>query len=274
MSREVRIKQIAFVRHHPVTTYFALTFTISWMGALSVAASYLIRSEPVPKISGILMFPVMLLGPSIAGIVLTTLESGRGGLRTLFSQMFLFRVPPRWYATLFIPPVLVLAVLRALENLVSLDYAPNRFFVGVVFALPAGFLEEIGWTGFAFPRMGSQSNRLAPAIVLGLLWAFWHLPVLDYLGTATPHRAYWLPFSLAFIVAMTGVRVLIAWIFTNTQSVFLAQLVHRSSTGALVVFGPPRATAGQEVFWYAVYGTALWLVMAVIISAVGKRLRR
>jgi membrane protease YdiL (CAAX protease family) len=220
------------------------------------------------------MFPVMLLGPSIAAVILTTVESGRAGLRTLFSQMFLFRVPPRWYATLLIPPVLVLAVLLALENLVSLAYAPNRFFVGVVFALPAGFLEEIGWTGFAFPRMGSQSNRLAPAIVLGLLWAFWHLPVLDYLGTATPHREYWLPFFLAFIVAMTGVRVLIAWIFTNTQSVFLAQLVHCSSTGALVVFGPPRATAGQEVVWYAVYGTALWLVMAVVILAAGKRLRR
>ena len=58
------------------------------------------------------------------------------------------------------------------------------------------------------------------------------------------------------------------------QRVFLAQLVHRSSTGALVVFGPPRATAGQEVFWYAVYGTALWLVMAVVILAAGKRLRR
>jgi membrane protease YdiL (CAAX protease family) len=198
MSRQVRIKQGAFVGHHPVTTYFALTFTISWLGALSVAAAYLIRSEPVPKMSGILMFPVMLLGPSIAGIVLTTLESGRGGRRNLFSQMFLFRVSLRWYATLLIPPVLVLAVLLALENLVSLAYAPNRFFVGVAFGLPAGVLEEIGWTGYAFPRMGSQNNRLAPAIVLGLLWALWHLPVIDYLGTATPHGAYWLPFFLTF----------------------------------------------------------------------------
>jgi membrane protease YdiL (CAAX protease family) len=168
---------------------------------------------------------------------------------------------------------LVLAVLLVLENLVSPAYAPNRFFVGVAFGLPAGFLEEIGWTGYAFPRMGSQDNRLAPAIVLGLLWALWHLPVIDYLGTAAPHGAYWLLFFLAFTVAMTAVRVLIAWIFTNTQSVFLAQLMHCSSTGALVVFGALRATAGQEVIWYAVYGTALWLVAAVVTLAVGKRLR-
>jgi hypothetical protein len=73
---------------------------------------------------------------------------------------------------------------------------------------------------------------------------------------------------------MTAIRVLIAWIFTNTQSVFLAQLIHCSSTGSLVVFGPPRVTAGQEVIWYAVYGTALWLVAAVVILAAGKRLRR
>jgi membrane protease YdiL (CAAX protease family) len=274
MFAEVRIKPDAFVRRYPVTAYFALTFTISWTGALLVAAPYLIRSESLPKMSGIMMFPAMLLGPSIAGIILAARTSGRGGLRDLFSRMLPLRVPARWYTVLLIPPTLVLTVLLALETLVSPDFAPNRFLVGFLFGLPAGFLEEIGWTGYAFPRMGSQGNRLAPSILLGLLWATWHLPVVDYLGTATPHGAYWLPFLLAFTAAMTAVRVLIAWIFTNTQSVFLAQLMHCSSTGSLVIFGAPRATAGQETAWYSVYGAALWLVVAVVVLTVGKRFRR
>ena len=175
-------KREALIQSYPVATYFALTFTISWMGALALAAPHLIRHEPLPKMTGILMFPVMLLGPSISGIVLTRLVDGKSGLRGLFSQMFFARLPVRWYTALLIPPILVLAVLLFLETVVSPNYVPNRFLMGIVFAVPAGFLEEIGWMGYAFPKMSSEGNGLAASILLGLVWAIWHLPVIDYLN--------------------------------------------------------------------------------------------
>ena len=195
MPREFGIpgSQEAIIRRYPVVVYFALTFLISWTGALAVAAPHLIRHQPLPKMTGILMFPVMLLGPSLAGIALTRIVDGKSGLRVLFSQMFRAWVPPGWYTALLIPPVLVLTVLLFLQTFVSPVYAPNRFFMGILFGIPAGFLEEIGWTGFAFPKMRSQSNGLTPSILLGLFWALWHLPVINYLGTATPHGVYWLP---------------------------------------------------------------------------------
>ena len=260
------------MRRHRVVTYFALTFAISWTGALAVAAPYLIRHEPLPAMTGILMFPAMLLGPSVAGVLMTRIVDGKSGLRHLFSRMILARVPASWYATLLIPPVLVLAVLFFLERFVSAIYAPNRFLVGILFGIPAGFLEEIGWTGYAFPKMRSASNGLAPAIVLGLLWSLWHLPVINYLGTVTPHGLYWLPFFLAFTLAMTAMRVLIAWNYTNTSSVLMAQLMHVSSTGSLVMFSAPRVTAQQEVTWYALYGTVLWIAVAIVVKTFGKRL--
>lgn len=274
MSSEFQVRSYfgAIISRYPVVSYFALTFVISWAGALAVAVPHLIRHQPLPKMTGILMFPVMLLGPSLAGMVLMRIVDGKDGLRDLFSRMFLARVPAGWYTVLLIPPVLVLTVLLFLQGFVSPVFAPNRFFIGILFGIPAGLLEEIGWMGYAFPKMRSQRNGLAPGMFLGLLWALWHLPVIDYLGTATPHGADWLPFFLAFTLVMTAMRVLIGWIYTNTKSVLLAQLMHVSSTGSLVIFSAPRVTALQEVMWYALYGTALWVVVAIVVQKFGRGL--
>jgi uncharacterized protein len=261
-----------FLVRHPVSTYFALTFAASWLGAFAVASPHLLRGEAIPKFAGLMMFPAMLLGPSAVGILLTWFIDGGSGLRDLFSRMGRVRVPARWYAALLIPPILVLTVLYFMQTLVSPDFAPNRFLIGISFGFVAGFFEEIGWTGYAFPKMRRTDNALAPAILLGLLWGAWHIPVVDYLGTSTPHGAYWLPYFLSFTAAMTAMRVLIAWLYSNTNSVLLAQLLHASSTGSLVIFSPPRVTAAQESLWYAVYAAALWLVVAIIAATYGKGL--
>lgn len=265
-----------WIQHHPVSSYFLLTFAVSWTGALLVAAPQLARHAPVTKLTGILMFPVMLLGPSLVGITLTRIVDGSSGLRKLSFRIVRKQVPPPWYATLLIPPTLILALLLCLEKFVCHVYAPNLFVIGILFGLPAGVLEEIGWTGYVFPKMLSQdkqSNALLSSVSLGLLWSAWHLPVVNYLGTATPHGHYWLAFFLVFTIAMTAIRVLICWIYIHTGSVLIAQLMHVSSTGSLVVFSAPRVSAQQEVIWYGLYGISLWLVVTVVVGAYGKQLR-
>jgi len=206
----------------------------------------------------------MLLGPSVSGILLTRLFDGPAGLRDLFSRMHRFRFPARWYAALLIPPVLVLVILLLLETFVSPVYSPNRFWIGLAFGIPAGIFEEIGWTGFAFPKLSTKLPPLRAAILLGLLWGCWHIPVINFLGTAVPHGAYWLHFFLSFTAAMTAMRVLISWLYSHSRSIPLAQLMHACSTGSLVVFSPPLASARQEAFWYAAYAAALWILVAAL----------
>jgi membrane protease YdiL (CAAX protease family) len=251
------------IRRHPVAAYFALTFSISWMGALALAAPYMLRDVAVPQMAGLMTFPIMLIGPCCAGIGLTWFLDGRAGLRDLSRRARRASVG-RWYAVLLIPPALVLTVLLILKTLVSPLFSPNNFVIGVSFGVIAGFFEEIGWMGYAYPRMRAALSPLRAALLLGILWSAWHIPAIDYLGTATPHGSYWLPFFLAFAAAMAAMRVLIAWVYLNTESVLLAQLLHASSTGSLVVFSPAHVAASQEALWYAIYACALWAVVVAI----------
>jgi uncharacterized protein len=260
----------SFTQKHPGSTYFLLSFAISWTAALLVAAPKLFQPAPLPKLTGILMFPAMLLGPSLSGIFLTHKLEGRQGLQNLFARMRRIRFPLRWYTALLIPPVMVLSVLFLLKTFVSPIYAPNQFWLGVSFGLLAGFLEEIGWTGFAYPRLRQRFTVLPAAAILGVFWALWHAPVIDFLGAASPHGKALPAFFAAFLAVMAAMRVLIAWFYERTQSVALAQLIHISSTGSLVVFSPPAVTPIQEAIWYAFYAVLLWL-LALLLTALFPR---
>jgi membrane protease YdiL (CAAX protease family) len=262
-----------FLRRSPILSYFLMAFLISWSGALAIAAPQLLRGERLSRLTGILMFPVMLIGPVACGVLLTRMVDGRPGLARLYSRLRCWRVAAGWYAILAIPPLAILAALLCLSALVSSRFAPNHFALGIAFGIPAGFLEEIGWMGYAYPKMRLLFHPLSAAVLLGVLWAAWHLPVVDFLGAAAPHGAYWFRFFLSFALVLSAIRVLICWVFINTESLFLAQLMHVSSTSSLVAFGAPQVTSSQEAFWYAVYGGCLWLVVSVVIFACGPTLQ-
>jgi len=266
----------AAIRRHPVTAYFGIAYLVPIIAFLAIVGPKLVHGKPMQATDALMMFPIMEVGVFVGGIGLTGVVAGRAGVQDLFSRVGRWRVNPFWYPVVFIPPVLILAVLWSFSALLSPVYAPKVFSLGIVFGLIAGLFEEVGWMGYAYPRLRANwpGSALATGTVLGLLWGFWHVLVVDDLGAAGPHGVSWLPFFLAFVAVMAAVRVLIVWVYANTESVLLAQIIHASSTGFLVVLSPVQVTPGQEALWYAGYAAALWIVVAIVVARFGRTLVR
>jgi membrane protease YdiL (CAAX protease family) len=252
------------VARRPLTTFFGAAYLLSLVALVALGLPKLQGSHTTSSLA-LVVFPIMVIGIGSIGLALTRIVSGQQGLRDLRDQ-FRRPVSPAWYTVLLIPPVAILAVLLMMNAFVSSNFAPNFFVFGIAAGLLAGFCEELGWTGFAYPRMRTRFGPLLAAIVLGVAWGLWHLPVVDSLGAASPHGSAFIAFFVAFVVLLTAVRVLIAWVYDNTGSLRMAQLVHASSTGFLVILSAPRVTPSQEADWYFVYALLLWIIVLALRS--------
>jgi uncharacterized protein len=255
---------IGLARRRPLACYFALVYLLSGVALVVIGLPKLHGAASRP-VMPLVMFPVMVAGVGLAGIALTAVTCGRQGLRELRAR-FRRPVARRWLAVLLIPPAGILAVLGGLSLGVSSAFTPHFFVFGIAAGAVAGFCEEIGWTGFAYPRMRARLGWLPAALLLGVLWGLWHLPVVDSLGAASPHGRYWPEYFAAFIAVLAAIRVPIAWTYLHTGSLRMAQLLHASSTGFLVILSAPRVTPAQETFWYFIYATLLWTVVITAVS--------
>ena len=267
------MKMKSLFQRYPVACYFVLAYLISWGGSFAIGGPKFLRGDPLEFEDAMRMGPLVLAGPFIAGLVMTYLVDGKTGLRDLFSRMLKWRVNLRWYAAaLLIFPVLILGVLWVLTALVDPDFAPTFIAFGILGGLLAGFIEETGWMGFAYPKMETKFGTWRATIYLALLHGLWHA-MAGYLGEAGTYGVYWLPrFIAMWIVAMAAMRVLLVWIYKNTGSLLLAQLTHTSSSGFLIILGPSMISPANGTLWFAVYAVILWVPAAIVIVRFGKTL--
>jgi uncharacterized protein len=260
------------LRRAPLLAFFVLAYVASAVALAVIGWPSLDGSGGQPGAS-LVMFPVIVIAVGLAGLGMTAVTEGRQGLQRLRARMTHWRLG-RWWLVLLVPPVGMLPLLTAMQMFVSPSYAPHFLVFGIAAGILAGLLEEMGWTGFAFPRMSARLGALAGALVLGVLWALWHFPVVDSLGAASPHGSAWPLFFGAFAAVLVSTRVLIAWLYANTGSVLGAQLMHATSTGSLVVLSPSAVSSEQEALWYLAYAVLLWIVVAVIVARFGTSLTR
>jgi membrane protease YdiL (CAAX protease family) len=277
-----------FIKKHSVPTYFALTFAISWGGLLLVSGGpggFPDTKEQFERQLP-LFIPLLLAGPSVAGILLTILADGRAGFRELLSRLCRWRVGIRWYAVAFLTAPLVLTGILLALSQASLEFLPgivarsdkaSLLLMGIVAGLVVGLFEELGWTGFATPRLRLRYGIVATGLIVGVLWGGWHV----FLNAIWVGKAYSGGLSPALFLAARGFgdlvgllpafRVLTVWVYDRTGSLLVAMLMHASLTASTMIVEPLGISGVTLLIYDLVSAAAMWIVVASF--AVGQQKR-
>ena len=225
---------------HPLISFFVMAFAFSWIAW----APWVLSEEGASLLpfSSPLLAPVALplgifLGPTLAAFIMTGVTEGRAGTRRLVGRIVLWRVGLGWYLFAFIgvPLVMTLGAIIVPGGLASLQLlGPGyvlTYLVTFVFVAVLGgpLFEEIGWRGFALPRMQPLQGPLVGSIILGLLWALWHLPEF-MVPTWAASSGGSSPLAIVkFCIFAIAATIILTWVFNNTKgSVLIAILVHAS----------------------------------------------
>jgi uncharacterized protein len=273
----------AFIKKHPLLSYFALAFAISWGAVLFVAGGPggISANSEASEMQVTFLYPVLIVGPSVAGILLTALLYGRAGLSEFRSRLLKWRVGARWYVVaLLTAPLSVTAAVLAL-SLSSSEFVPSilttsdktsLLLMGIFAGLMVGIFEELGWTGFAIPRMKLRYGILGTGLIVGVLWGAWHFPPFFWgsgAASGTLPLALFLPVLL--FTWLPAYRVLMVWVYDRTESLLVAMLMHVSLVASNVIL-VPLATGVALVTYDLVWAAVLWVVVGAVAVANGGHL--
>jgi len=220
----------------------------------------------------------ILLGPSITSLLLTGIGYGKAGFRELGSRLFKWNVGLNWYAVAILTAPLTTGFVILMLSLFSSEYTPTIFtsddkaallLTGIVAGLFVGFFEELGWTGFAIPRM-KERGVLATGLIVGLIWGAWHF-ILFWESNSFSGI---LP--LALLLArlfswLPAYRILMVWVYDNTESLLVVILMHTSLVATLLIVDPVLS-GGNLLTFILIRAVALWVIAAMVTAAQRQRL--
>ncbi len=238
------LKQI--MREHPLFSYFFMAYAFSWLISLPYVGS---AWNLLPGTYTSVYMLKQWVGPALAGIVMTLVLEGKDGFRSFRRSWWQWRAGWQWYLFILlgVPALLLLGTLLLPGALANFQGLPAHFlatylvtFVFVFFGV--GLPEEIGWRGFALPRMQPRYGPLGGTLLLGVLWAFWHIfyffgpghgggPGMNVISLLTN-------FSIFFLMVLS-LSILFTWVYNHTQgSVFIASLLHAAIDTPQLVWMP------------------------------------
>ena len=184
--------------------------------------------------------------PSFAALIVTSATAGRAGVRELLSGFLKWRVRPVWYGVAIVVPLGfavagVYALLTGRPSGVLASFTVPTLLGTVLSHLFRGPLgEELGWRGFALPRLQARHSALKSSLILGGGVVVWHIPTLFIQGLAGTEL---LVFIVGFVVALLAFTVVMTWLYNHTQgSLLLAAFMHLAFNVAVTLAVVPLQT--------------------------------
>ena len=213
------------VKRHPLITFFVFAYALAWI----IESPLVFLRDTVTDTQGLVLVILASNVPSVMAIVLTAMVFGRGALRKLLARLLIWRVNPLWYLVVFLGPVALVGGVVGLNTLMggpalSLGMPLLGAAVFLAFSIVPGSAlgEEIGWRGYALPRLQARMSALSTSLIIGPIWALWHLPLWL---TGAPGRTPTL--YAAFFASVIALSVILTWVYNSTGgSLLMVVLLH------------------------------------------------
>jgi membrane protease YdiL (CAAX protease family) len=246
-----------------LVVFFILSYTITLGATFAMTAWPGLRE---------LLRVAQIFSPTIAAVVLSGMVGGRGAVIRLLLRLVQWRVGVRWYvaatALLWMPALIALAYLALGNPAPGMAEGTTLWLLlaQIGQTLYAGpIAEEAGWRGFALPRLQERFGALTSSLILGALWACWHLPFYAISGGGVG-----IPFP-AYFALVTVLTIYITWIYNNTRGSLLLCVLAHFSFNAASAFLPGHLGLLPQMVFNIGASVGLSLVVAAIIVYCGPR---
>ena len=248
-------------------TFFLIAFAVTWTCWIAVI------KIPLEGILRTVVFITGVFAPAFAAIIVTRANEGAASTRALLARMLQWRVDPRLYlfAVSYMAAVKLLTavIYRIIEGAwPAFGQVPvPLLFVAICVSTPVQSGEALGWRGYALPRLAQRMGYAWASLVLGLIWACWHLPQFYVTGYDTTGQSFPI-----WAVQVVAVSVAMAWLFVGARgSLFLTMLMHSAinQTSGIVSGAVPGANdvfalhASRVTY---ITTTILWIMAAYFLS--------
>ncbi len=227
--------------------YFMVTFVMTWaawIGAGVIAPA----ATGAHGITRTVLIYVGTFAPGVVALTMTLIEHGRAGVSTLIKRLFQADVAPRWYLYAIGYMVGVKLTMATVHRVVLggwPEFSDEPFvllfaatLLSTVVLGQAG--EELGWRGYALPRLAARLGYAWSSLIIGVAWALWHLPLFYVAGADKTGQSF--PIWGLSVVALS---VAITWLYAHTGgSLLLTMLMHAATNnlGSIVSGATPGAS--------------------------------
>ena len=211
-------------------------------------------------------------GPLLAATATVLLTEGTQSVRAFAKSLERWRFGLRWYAGIILGPAALAVVVAGVSTVFGVPWSeavpvifgepfPIFLLLFVILSLTDGLGEEAGWRGFALPRMLQGRNATLASLLLGVLWAGWHLPLFFTDGSALDGSAIWV-----VMARLPATAIIFTWVFTHTRGSAIAAIMLHAS---LNLFAVAPASGAATLVPDIIHLIAHWLIAVTLVVVAG-----